>query len=183
MFDQLIRRWWIVAARGLVAVAFGIAAVMAPERALGWLVSLFGVFAIADGIFTMGAGLSVNWLSLFLEGVVGGAVGILTFTYPPFAQFFFVYLIVAWAIITGALEVLGALRLRRIVKGTMVTGERLLGASGLLSLLFGGVIALQADPGQAAFTWVLGGYAILSGILLLTLALNIRSWRPLVLAQ
>jgi uncharacterized membrane protein HdeD (DUF308 family) len=67
MFDELIRRWWIVAARGIVAVAFGVAALLAPAQTLAVLVSLFGVFAVADGVFTMGAGLSLNWLSLFLK--------------------------------------------------------------------------------------------------------------------
>ena len=113
MFDQLIRRWWIVAARGVVALVFGAVAFLAPERTLAFLVSLFGVFALADGFFTIGAGLSLNWLSLFLEGVVGGAVGLLTFFYPPAAQMWFVYMIVAWAFVTGALEIAGAFGLGR----------------------------------------------------------------------
>lgn len=180
MFDQLIRRWWIVAARGIVAVAFGVVAFFAPERTLGWLVSLFGVFALADGLFTMGAGLSVNWLSLFLEGVTGGAVGLVTVFYPPVAQMWFVYLIVAWAFVTGALELVGALSLRRMVNGPMVKGEWLLGVSGVLSLLFGAMVALQPDSGSVAFIWIIGGYAIVSGTLLLALALNIRTWSPVL---
>jgi len=178
MFDELIRRWWIVAARGLVAVAFGVAAFFAPQTALAFLVSFFAVFAAADGLFTMGAGLSLNWLSLFLEGVAGGAVGLFTFFYPPVAQEAFVYLIGAWAILTGGLELMGAFRLRRVVNGPMVKGEWLLGASGVLSLLFGVLVAVQSDAGGATLAWVIGGYAVLSGALLLALALNIRTWRP-----
>jgi uncharacterized membrane protein HdeD (DUF308 family) len=180
MFEQLISRWWIIATRGLVAVAFGVGAILAPHQALTWLVSLFGVFAIADGIFTMGAGLSLNWLSLFLQGVVGGAVGILTFAYPPAAHVLFGILVLAWAVATGILEVAGAVRLRRIVQGRLVTGEWLLGVSGLLTLLFAVVFAMQTDSRAATFTLLLGGYAIASGVLLLSLALNIRSWRGLV---
>ena len=180
MFDELIRRWWIVAARGVVAVAFGVAAFLAPQRALAFLVSFFAMFAAADGLFTMGAGLSLNWLSLFLQGVAGGAVGLLTFFYPPAAQAGFVYLVVAWAFATGGLEVMGALRLRQVVNGPMVKGEWLLGASGVLSLLFGALVAVQSDGGGAALAWVIGGYAIVSGALLLALALNIRTWQPSV---
>ncbi len=44
MFDQLIRRWWIVAARGLVAVAFGVAALLNPENTRAFLVTFFGLF-------------------------------------------------------------------------------------------------------------------------------------------
>jgi uncharacterized membrane protein HdeD (DUF308 family) len=183
MFDELIRRWWIVAARGLVAVAFGVAAFFAPQTALAFLVSFFAVFAAADGLFTMGAGLSLNWLSLFLEGVAGGAVGLFTFFYPPVAQTAFAYLIVAWAFVTGGLELIGALRLRKVVNGPMVRGEWLLGASGVLSLLFGGLVAAQSDASGTTLAWVIGGYALVSGALLLALALNIRTWRPGVPAQ
>jgi uncharacterized membrane protein HdeD (DUF308 family) len=180
MFDQLIRRWWIVAARGIVAVTFGIVAFIAPEKTLGWLVAFFGFFALADGIFTMGAGLSLSWLSLFLEGFVGGAVGLATFFFPPIAQAWFVYLIIAWALVTGVLELVAALRLRRIVDGPMVTGEWLLGVSGVLSLLFGAAVGLQPAAAGVSLTLIIGAYAIASGVLLLALALNIRMWRQLV---
>jgi len=178
MFDELIRRWWIVAARGLVAVAFGVAALLAPAQTLAVLVSLFGVFALADGVFTIGAGLSLNWLSLFLQGVVGGGVGLLTLFYRPAAEMWFVYFIMAWAVSTGGLELIGAFRLRQMVSGDMVNGEWLLAASGIFSLLFGGLVATQSDASSAAFVWIVGGYAIVSGALLLALALNIRTWRP-----
>ena len=180
MFDELSRRWWIVAARGIVAVAFGIAALVAPAQTLALLVSLFGVFAVADGFFTIGAGLSLNWLSLFLQGVVGGGVGLLTLFYRPAADMWFVYFIMAWAFSTGGLELIGAFRLRRMVHGDLVKGEWLLGASGILSLLFGGLVAAQSDAAGASFVWILGGYAIVSGALLLALAVNIRDWRQIV---
>jgi uncharacterized membrane protein HdeD (DUF308 family) len=59
----------------------------------------------------------------------------------------------------------------------MVKGEWLLGASGVVSLLFGGLVAAQSDASSVAFVWVIGGYAIVSGGLLLPLAFNIRTWR------
>ena len=67
MFNELVQRWWLVAARGAVSVAFGIGALLAPDRTMSLLLSLFGLFALADGAFTMGAGLAVSWLSLFLK--------------------------------------------------------------------------------------------------------------------
>ena len=105
-----------MAARGILAVAFGVLALVAPERTLVVLVSLFGIFALADGFFTIGAGLALNWLTLFLEGVVGGAIGLLTLLNPAATQLWFVYLIIAWATVTGVLERAGCssgLRCRR----------------------------------------------------------------------
>jgi uncharacterized membrane protein HdeD (DUF308 family) len=176
MFDQLISRWWIVAARGILAVAFGVVALLAPERTLAVLVSLFGIFALADGFFTIGAGLALAWLTLFLEGIVGGAIGLLTLLNPAVAQVSFVFLIVAWALVTGVLELVGAFSLRKSVGGPLVRGEWLLAASGVLTVLFGIVIASGPSAEVVRFMWTVGGYAVLSGGLLLALALNIRTW-------
>jgi uncharacterized membrane protein HdeD (DUF308 family) len=174
MFDELIRRWWIVALRGLVALAFGVAVFLAPQITLATLVGFFAVFAIAEGIFAIGAGLSLNWLTLFLEGVIGGGIGLFTWVYTPAATAGFLYLIIAWAFTTGVLELSGAVRLRTIVDGPMVTGEWLLGAVGILSLAFGIVLGVQGHA--ATFAGILGSYALLSGALLLALGLNIRHW-------
>jgi uncharacterized membrane protein HdeD (DUF308 family) len=176
MFDQLISRWWIVAARGVIAFIFGVMAFLAPDKTLAFFVSLFGIFALADGVFTMGAGLASNWLTLFLEGVVGGAVGLLTLFFPAAAALWFVSLVAAWAFVTGTLELTGAYSLRKSLQGPLIKGEWLLGVSGLLSLVFGAVIAMQSDTAVAPFIWTLGTYALLSGGLLVALALNIRTW-------
>ena len=183
MFDELVNRWWIVAARGAVSVAFGVAAFVAPERTLALLLSLFGLFALADGIFTMGAGLAVNWLSLFLEGFVGIAVGLVTLFAPPsFVELWLLPNIAAYAVLTGGLELAGAMRLRGQARGAMVQGDWLLGANGTFSLAFGALLfasALHLVPEFSATTLItlLGGFALVSGFLLLAFALNVRGWR------
>lgn len=182
MYDELARRWWIVAARGLVALVFGVAAFLTPEKTLAFLISLFGLFALADGVFTMGAGLSVNWLSLFLEGFVGGAVGLLTYFFPAVATLWFIELIATWALVTGALELVGAFRLRKEAKGPMVRGEWLLAVSGGLSVLFGAVLAIRSGPGAPTIIWLLGAYALASGALLVALAFNVKNWNRVVAA-
>lgn len=180
MFDQLITRWWIVAARGILAVLFGLAALVAPATTLRLLVSLFGVLALVDGLFAIGAGLSANWLFLFLQGVFGGGIGLLTVFYPVVAQMFFVDLIMTWAFVTGGLALVGAFRLSRGVNGPIVAGEWLLAVTGVLSLVFGVLLAVRPAVGSVAFMWTTGSYAIVSGALLLALALNIRTWPRLL---
>jgi uncharacterized membrane protein HdeD (DUF308 family) len=176
MFDRLIDRWWIIGARGLVAIVFGLMALFAPAKTLVWLVSLFGVFAAADGVFAIGAGLALNWFALFSEGVVGVTVGIVTYFFPAAAFLWFTWLIASWAILTGLLELAGAFRLRRFVVRPMVRGEWLLGAIGILSLAL--AVAMSAWPPTALvpFMWMLGGYALLTGVLFFALSLTIRHW-------
>jgi uncharacterized membrane protein HdeD (DUF308 family) len=177
MFDELVRRWWIVAARGAVSVAFGIAAFVAPDHTLALLISLFGLFALADGIFTMGAGLASNWLTLFLEGFVGIAVGIVTLFAPQsFVEMWLAPNIAAYALVTGGLELFGALKLRNQAKGSMVQGDWLLGANGAFSLAFGALLLL-VEFTAATLIALVGGFALVSGFLLLAFAMNVRTWR------
>jgi uncharacterized membrane protein HdeD (DUF308 family) len=183
MFDELVQRWWIVAARGAVSAAFGVAAFVAPDRTMSLLLSLFGLFALSDGVFTMGAGLSVSWLSLFLEGFVGLAVGALTLFFPGVAQFWLVPLIAMYAIVTGGLELDGAIRLHASARGSMVSGDWLLGLNGAVSLVFG--LVFWAAVELAAITTtaqieLLGTFALVSGVCLLAFALNVRTWRSVL---
>jgi uncharacterized membrane protein HdeD (DUF308 family) len=174
MFDELTRRWWIVAGRGLVALVFGVALFTSRVEALTFLVVAFGIFALADGIFTAGAGLAVGWMAMFLEGIVGMAIGAFTLLYPPAVFVWFVPLIVAWAVVTGVLELAGVRRLHRVAHGETALGEWLLAASGIASILFGIVFALRPDLG--ALTGILAVYAIVSGVLLIAFAMNVRTW-------
>jgi uncharacterized membrane protein HdeD (DUF308 family) len=176
MFDELISRWWIIGARGLVAIVFGVLALLAPAATFAFLVSLFGVFALADGFFVMGAGLALSWFALFLEGFVGGAVGVITLLVPVAGEFWLIQLIVAWGLVTGILELVGAYGLRKLAKGPMAKGEWMLGALGVLSLLFAGAVSVQSQADVPRLMSTLGGYAVLSGLLLATLSLNIRLW-------
>jgi uncharacterized membrane protein HdeD (DUF308 family) len=181
MFDELVRRWWIVAVRGAVSVVFGVAAFVAPQQTLAWLISLFGLFALADGLFTMGAGLAVSWLSLFLEGFVGIAVGLVTLFAPAsFTEYWLVVNIAAYAVITGGLELAGALRFRQRARGAQVQGDWLLGTNGAVSLLFGIVLFLDTTIAASTLIMLLGAFALVSGVLLLAFAFNVRGWRAVI---
>ena len=55
--------------------------------------------------------------ALLLKGLAGIATGVLTFLWPSVTAQTPVYLIAAWAILTGALEVVAAVDLRKLVEG------------------------------------------------------------------
>ncbi len=75
--------WWTLETRGLLAIAFGIIAVAWPGITLMVLLTLFGVYALLDGIFGIVAAFTSKpwWLYLVL-GLAGIAAGIVTFAYP-----------------------------------------------------------------------------------------------------
>jgi uncharacterized membrane protein HdeD (DUF308 family) len=84
MFTQLFRNWWMFAVRGVLAIAFGILALIWPESTKVVLVWLFGAFTLLDGIFAVAAGVATHgffdrWWALLLEGIAGIVVGLTAF--------------------------------------------------------------------------------------------------------
>ncbi|MGB2612507.1 MAG: HdeD family acid-resistance protein [Isosphaeraceae bacterium] len=176
MVIVLARNWWALALRGLVAVLFGIMAFAWPGITLAALVLLYGAFALADGILAVAAAVvgrtqGMPWWALLLEGVTGIAVGILTFFWPGITALALLYLIAAWALVTGVFEIAAAIRLRREIQG-----EWLLVLSGVLSILFGLALVVNPGAGALAVIWLIGAYAIASGVLLIVLGFKLRSW-------
>jgi uncharacterized membrane protein HdeD (DUF308 family) len=52
----------------------------------------------------------------------------------------------------------------------------LLVLSGILSLGLGVLLAIQPQAGAIALVWLIGAYAILTGVLLIVLAFRLRGW-------
>ena len=177
MLEVLSRRWWAVVLRGVVAVVFGLLAMVWPGITLLALVALFAAYALVDGAVTLAAafgprraGTSRGWL--IVEGIAGVLAGILTFVWPDITALVLLWLIAAWAIVTGVLEVVAAVRLRK-----EITGEWLLALSGVLSVLFGILLVLWPATGALAVVLLIGAYAVVFGGVLIGLGLRLRRLR------
>lgn len=180
MLEVLGRHWWVVLIRGIVAVLFGLMAIIWPGLTLGALLILIGAYFIVDGIFTGIAAVRAiqrgqQWWVLALEAVVSIAAGLIAWIWPGLTALALVYVIAAWAIITGVFEIVAAIRLRQ-----EITNEWLLILSGALSVLFGIVIAIFPRSGALGVIWIIGVYAIAFGVLLILLSFRLRGMRPAV---
>ena len=169
----LARNWWAIALRGVAAIIFGIMALLMPAITLAALILLFGVFAVVEGIFSVIAAVrghsgAPRWF-LLLEGVVGIAAGVVAFVWPGLTAIVLLYVIAAWAIITGVLEIAAAARLHNRIRG-----EWWLVLGGILSVVAG--VWMMRSPGSGALAVVLliGAYVLLFGILQVVLAFRLR---------
>jgi uncharacterized membrane protein HdeD (DUF308 family) len=174
MTDTLARNWWALGLRGLCGVLFGAAIFAWPGISLFALVLLFGVYTLLDGACTMASTLRSDrrdkrWWLFLLQGIGGIIVGIIAFIWPGITALALIYLIAAWAIVTGIFEVVAAVQLRKEIEG-----EWLLGLSGIASVVFGGLLVAFPGAGALAVLWIIGAYAILFGILLMILAFRLR---------
>ena len=177
MFVILAHNWWMLLLRGIVAVLFGLLCFGYPEITLFVLRVMFGVYALVDGILAIASSISTRpdaprWWSTLLEGVAGSVLGLLILIWPGVTVFGLLYLIGAWGIITGILEIMAAIRLRR-----HFTNEWLLILTGAGSVIFGLLILVVPRAGAVAVVWWIGTYAILFGMFYVALALRLRTWR------
>jgi uncharacterized membrane protein HdeD (DUF308 family) len=173
MTTYLSRNWWTLALRGLAAVIFGVLAFIWPDVTVTILVLFFGAYALWDGIFALIGAFRTKsdrrW-PLVLEGLVGVAAGLFVFFWPGPATLALLFVIGAWAVITGIFEIIAAIRLREEIEG-----EWLMLISGVLSVLFGIALFIWPAAGALAVTWMIATYAILFGILLIVLGFRLRT--------
>lgn len=177
MDDVLARNWGLVALRGVLALVFGLATLFNPALTLVVLVFLFGAYSFVDGIFTVIAAIANRrgeryWVALLVSGIIGIAIGVVTYLMPHVTALALLFLIAAWAIATGVTQIVAAIRLRKVIRG-----EWLLVVAGVLSVLFGLFLIAAPGAGALAVTLWIGVYALLFGIVLIALAFRLRSWQ------
>jgi uncharacterized membrane protein HdeD (DUF308 family) len=178
LLQSLARNWWLLLLRGIAAVVFGVLAILWPGLTLLALAYLFAAYALVDGVCALGAaifghagGMVPRWW-LAVVGIFGILAGLVAFAWPGMTALFLLLIIATWSIVIGALEVIGAIQLRKEIEG-----EWWLIVSGVLSIAFGVILFLQPGPGALALVWVIGIYAILAGGSLIGLAYRLKNFK------
>lgn len=176
MFDTLVRNWWAIALRGLLAVVFGVIALAEPGVALRSLIMIFGVFALVEGVIEVAWALfarqgSFPWGAL-LGGLAGIVVGVLAFTRPGISAMVLLFFIAWWSILKGIFEIITAIHLRKVIDN-----EWLLALSGVVGVLFGGFLLARPGAGAIAILWMIGVFAIIMGLLWISVAFRLRGFK------
>ena len=173
MDSRITANWWAVALRGLIAVLFGIVCLVLTGSTLVVLIAFLAAYLFIDGVFAIVVGARAGSWLLGLEGVLGIVAGALAFFYPGITALVLALLIASWAIVTGVVEIAAAIGLRRVI-----SNEWVLVVGGVLSIVFGVLMAIFPGAGLVAIIWLIGSYAIIWGALLLALAVRLRGRRP-----
>jgi uncharacterized membrane protein HdeD (DUF308 family)/predicted enzyme related to lactoylglutathione lyase len=173
LLGYLRRRWKLLVLRGVLAVLLGILAFAWPGLTLLALATLWGVYALVDGVVALVTAVKARdegpvW-PLVLIGLVGIAAGGFSLVRPDITALVILAFIAVWAVLIGIMQVVLAMRLRR-----EISGEWLLALSGVLSIFFGLATVRNPQWGATVVGWVVGTYAFLFGLLLIALGLRLR---------
>ena len=174
MLETLKTGWWLLVLRGIAALLFGVLAFVYPGMTAQVLVILFGAYSLVNGIFTLALAIRApkgtpGIGTLVLLGLLGIAAGLVTFFYPGITAISLLAVIAAWAVLTGIFEIVVAIKLRQ-----QLSNEWVLILSGVLSVVFGVLVIAMPNAGALSIIWLIGIYAILSGIMMLTVAFKLK---------
>ncbi len=162
--------------RGVAAIAFGLLAFFWPHLTLVGLTILWGGYSFVDGSLTLTAAMSGRtgtpraWLGLI--GTAGIACAAAVLIAPAAVAGHLVSIVAAWAILTGAMQVWAALKLREAVDG-----EWVLALDGIGAIVFGLILALWPRPDMIHLVWLIGWFALLLGSLYVAISLWLRDSR------
>ena len=173
--ETLVQNWWLFTLRGVLGIIFGILALIFPGPTILSLVLLFSAYMLVDGIFGIISAVRAirrkedRWGLLIFEGLLDIATGAVAFLWPGLTVVAFVWLIAAWAIVSGGLMTAAGFRLN------IEHGRWWLVLGGLLSLAYGVLLIITPLIGAVVLTWWLGAYALVFGVALVILSLKLRS--------
>jgi uncharacterized membrane protein HdeD (DUF308 family) len=170
-----VRNWWVLLFRGLLAVVLGFLVFTRPAVTLAAIVMGFGIYAVVEGTLSLIAAIrgwsyrDDRWL-LVLEAAVGIVVGLVTLRTPGMTAMALIFFIAIWALGTGVLRIVEAVRLRRDI-----SGEVWLALGGLVSVLFAWLVLMRPLAGALVMVRVIAAYALILGATEIMLAFRLHS--------
>ena len=176
MIQILDKHWWVLVLRGFVSLAFAATAFFMPKLTFELIVWMLGIFLLVDGLIAVYSGWRLrgedsDWWVGVLEGLIGVGLGLATVLQPEISAALLVLFIALWCLVTGALEIAIAIRIRKEIEN-----EWQLALAGLISIALGVLMLVQPNAGAISIAWWIGFYALFFGLLLIGLGLRLRRW-------
>ena len=175
MLEKLQKNWWLIAVRGILGILFGLVALFSPMVIIFSLLTIFSLFAVLSGVFIVTLailGEVDNRMIRIIEGIIFIAVGAIVIFNPVSALGGLMIFIAAWAILSGLLEIFGAIKLRKII-----SNEWYMILNGIISIIFGIIMFANLIEGAAVLMMVFGAFMLLSGIFILVLSFKIKNFK------
>ncbi|MGO1561063.1 putative membrane protein [Actinomycetales bacterium JB111] len=180
---QIFRASWLATiGRGLLAIVIGVLALIWPGTLINAVVQLFSILLIIDGLINLLTGLGVtnksrdqDRQSLRVITMIFGAAeivaGIVGLFLPARTAGIMVSIIGAWAVITGILQLVQALRARKYIDGVGI-----LALTGAVFVLLGLVAVFRPFISLTLIAWVVAIGVIAWGLMQIVIGFTVRKW-------
>ena len=171
------RSWSQLLGRGVLAIAFGLLALLWPGLTLLGVAVIFGVYAIIHGagllLHGIRGGDTTHRVISMLGGLLGIVAGVIALLIPVLSVLALALVIGIWAVVVGIVEVTTAIRLHDDPPVAL-----LVGLGGVLSLVAGVLILAHPLAGAFGLAVILGAYALVYGLVLVVSAMRLRHRSP-----
>ena len=168
--DKMImaRPWWEMVLRGILLLVLGIIAMVYPDITIEIIILLFGALILVEGIFLVIGSIAIKaedsmWVVLLIGGVVSVVLGAIILAWPELTARVVLFLIGAWALIVGLINLMWALKVR---KNKEVTGKGVHAIFGIIGIAFGIIAIAWPKETAESIIVIIGIFVALLGILL-----------------
>ena len=174
MHKSIICPWWIIILKAVLVLVFGATIMLAPDVTLRTIMIIFGIYAVSSGVIAILSSefrirhVDRHWIILF-GGVLSIGFGLFALLHTSIMTMGALWLIAGHTLMTGVLQMLFAAALRQDIED-----EHWLSITGLFSVIVGALISLWPGATILSLLWLLEGYAIITSMLLIKLAMRIR---------
>ncbi len=165
--------WWLTLLRGLLGSIIGALMLACPEKSAETLIMLVGAFAVITGLIsTINAASSRFdvWRTSLASGVVTLLLGLVALLMPGITASILVYMVAAWALLFGIIEIAAGISL----SAAGAIGPLTIGV-GLISVVLALILFAIPEAGVVAATWLVGFYFLATGALTVYHAIEIRA--------
>ena len=175
MNATLGENWWMVVARGVLAIVLGLYALFVPGLVLDTFITLFGVVVLVAGLLAIVTGVRRQAnrqavVPFIVEGIICVVFGVLALARPIGTAAASLYFVSGFAIVSGVVHIVAGLKLRK-----ELPGESALILSGVLTTVFGVLMGLLPWAGLLSLIWMIGAYSLFFGILFIMLGFRLHS--------
>jgi uncharacterized membrane protein HdeD (DUF308 family) len=174
MLESFGKNWWVLVVQGVLAILFGIGALLLPGLTLVTLVAIFAASTILDGAITLVAAFTAagpdmpRWWFI-VRGLIGIAAGVAAFAWPGLTALLLIFVVAARFLLNGIVEIAAAIALRKEVQS-----EWLLVVSGALSIIAGAWFFAAPGDGALTLAWLIGLFAVMTCATLISAGLRLR---------
>ena len=175
MIEEIRKNWWLLLVRGLLVLVLGIFAIYSPGAVLATFLLYIGIVALLGGVFTIIATLfskDSDKMTGILEGLLYLVIGVLFLWSPLFVVASIIYFIAIWALVSGIMQIVSAIRLRKIISNEWIGI-----VSGIISILFALILFFNVVESANAVIMTFGVFAIISGLLQIMLSFKLKGLR------